>query len=290
MKKIAIIGSGFGGLALGIRLQSKGFQVTIFEKNKKIGGHAYPLERNGYKFDMGPSLITAPEIIQRLFQLTGHNLFDEVNMIKLNPFYRICFHDQSYLDYTDDSEQMIKQISSFNKKDGQNNNKFIKASKKIHDVVIKDGEGTKPFLTPWSMLRFAPRAIAMNAIGSTYRFACKYFRDPRNQFTFSFHPLFIGGNPFRSPAIYEMIPYLEKHEGVWYSEGGMYSLIKAMGQLFGEVGGKIHLDSEVSEILIKNNKATGVRIVSNIFEADFIVSTFDEVKAILLKFLNGSPK
>ena len=98
MKKIVIIGSGFGGLALGIRLQSKDFQVTIFEKNKKIGGHAYPLERSGYKFDMGPSLITSTEILQRLFQLAGHHLFDDVNMIKLNPFYRIYFHDQSYID------------------------------------------------------------------------------------------------------------------------------------------------------------------------------------------------
>jgi len=275
MKKIAIIGSGFGGLALGIRLQSKGFQVTIFEKNERIGGHAYPLERNGYKFDMGPSLITATEIFQRLFQLSGHHLFDDVNMIKLNPFYRIYFHDQSYLDYTDNSEQMIKQIAFFNQKDAKNYTKFIKASKKIHDVVIEEGEGTKPFLTPWSMLKFAPRAMGLNAIISTYRFACRYFRDPRNRFTFSFHPLFIGGNPFRAPAIYEMIPYLEKSGGVWYSKGGMYSLIQAMGNLFQAAGGNIQLEAEVSEIVIKNKKATGIRVASDICEADAVVSNAD---------------
>jgi phytoene desaturase len=162
MKKIAIIGSGLGGLALGIRLQLKGFQVTIFEKNDKIGGHACRFEVNGYKFDMGPTLITATEILQRLFQVAGHNLFHDVNMIKLNPFYRIYFHDRSHFDYTDDSEQMIKQIAFYNEKDARNYIKFIKASKKIHDVVIKEGEGTKPFLTPWSMFKFAPRAIGMN--------------------------------------------------------------------------------------------------------------------------------
>jgi phytoene desaturase len=275
MKKVVIIGSGFGGLALAIRLQSKGFQVAIFEKNKKIGGHAYPLERKGYKFDMGPSLITAPEILQRLFQLVGHNLFDDLKMIRLNPFYRIYFHDRSYLDYTDDSEQMIKQIASFNEKDAQQYSKFMKASKKIHDVVIKEGEGTKAFLSPWSMFKFAPRVIGMNAFVSTYRFASRYFRDPRNRFTFSFHPLFIGGNPFRAPAIYEMIPFLEKSGGVWYSQGGMYSLIQAMGHLFREAGGRVEVDAEVSEILIKNNRASGVKVASEMYQADMIVSNAD---------------
>ncbi|MBN2030592.1 phytoene desaturase [bacterium] len=275
MKKIAIIGSGFGGLALGIRLQSKGFDVTIFEKNSKIGGHAYPLERKGYHFDMGPSLITAPDIIQSLFQVAGHNLFDEVDMIKLNPFYRIYFHDKSYLDYTDDSERMKKQIATFNQKDAENYTRFIKASKKIHDVVIQEREGTKPFLTLWSMLRFAPRAIGMNAVVSTYRFACHYFRDPRLRFTFSFHPLFIGGNPFRTPAIYEMIPYLEKSGGVWYSKGGMYSLIQTMGNIFKDRGGSIRLNTEVSEIIIKGKKATGIRTTSDTVETDAVVSNAD---------------
>ncbi len=275
MKKIAIIGSGFGGLALGIRLQARGYQVSIFEKNSKIGGHAYPLEKNGYKFDMGPSLITATEIFQRLFQTMGHDLFNDVEMISLNPLYRIYFHDQSYIDYSSDSEKMIQQIATFNKKDAQNYNRFIKASKKIHDVVIKEGEGTKPFMTPWSMLRFAPRAIRMNALVSTYQFACQYFKDPRIQFVFSFHPLFIGGNPFRAPAIYEMIPYLEKTGGVWYSKGGMYSLIEAMGALFKKAGGKLFVNSEVSKIMVNNRKATGVRVGTDTFEADSVVSNAD---------------
>lgn len=275
MKKIAIVGSGFGGLALGIRLQSRGFQVTIFEKNSQIGGHAYPLKLKGYTFDMGPSLITATEILERLFQCAGHHLLDDVKMHKLNPFYRIYFHDNTFLDYTDDADRMIEQIGTFNRKDAQNYTRFIKASKKIHDVVIQEGEGTKPFLTLWSMLRFAPRAIRMNAMLSTYLFACKYFRDPKNQFTFSFHPLFIGGNPFRAPAIYEMIPYLEKSGGVWYSQGGMYTLIQAMGNIFQEAGGIIRTNAEVSEIVVKNGKAAGILISSEMHIADAVVSNAD---------------
>lgn len=275
MKKIAIIGSGIGGLALGIRLQARGFQVTIYEKNDKIGGHAYPLKKNGYTFDMGPSLITATDILDRLFQCAGHRLYDDVKLIKLNPFYRIYFHDKSFLDYTDDSDKMREQIASFNPKDAKNYSEFIQASKKIHDVVIVRGEGSQPFLTPWSMLKFAPRAVGMRAMLSTYQFACRYFRDPRNRFTFSFHPLFIGGNPFRAPAIYEMIPYLEKTGGVWYSKGGMYSLIRAMGNAFQKAGGKFMLEAEVSEIVIQDKKAVGIRTGTDVHEADAVVSNAD---------------
>jgi len=198
-----------------------------------------------------------------------------VNMMKLNPFYRIYFHDQTYVDYTDDSEKMRQQVSQFNKKDGEHYDTFIKASKRIYDVVMNEGEGSKPFLTLFSMLKFAPRAIAMNAIFSTYHFASMYFRDPKNRFMFSFHPLFIGGNPFRAPAIYEMIPYLEKIGGVWYSQGGIYSLIQAMGNVFKEIGGTLHVDAEVTEITVKDNKAMGVCMGSDNYPADLVVSNAD---------------
>jgi len=275
MKKIAIIGSGFGGLALGIRLQSRGFDVTIFEKNDRIGGHAFPLQKNGYTFDMGPSLITATGILQDLFQTAGHDLFKDVEMVPLDPFYRIYFHDRSFLDYTGDTDRMVRQIASFHSKDARRYKKFLRASEKIYNVVIKEGEGTRPFLTLWSMLRFAPRAIGMKAVLSTYQFASLYFRDPRNRFTFSFHPLFIGGNPFRAPAIYEMIPYLEKTDGVWYSRGGMYALVRAMGTLFEKQGGHIRTNAEVREIVIKDGKAAGVRTASGTMGADVVVSNAD---------------
>ena len=115
--KAIIIGSGFGGLALAVRLQARGFDVTVLEKNKRIGGHAYPLKKDGYTFDMGPSLITAPEIIQRIFNCAGRDMNDYLDTVKLNPFYRIYFHDRTYIDYTDDSENMKEQMARFSTRD-----------------------------------------------------------------------------------------------------------------------------------------------------------------------------
>ena len=275
MKKIAIIGSGFGGLALAVRLQARGYDVTIFEKNSKVGGHAYPLERSGYRFDMGPSLITAPDIIQDVFKTVGHDLFQDLDMVKLDPFYRVYFHDSSFLDYSADTEKMKEQIGSFNVRDAEQYDPFIKASKQIYDAVIGDGLGKRPFNSIKSLMAFAPRALKLNALVSTYQFAKKYFKDERNRFIFSFHPLFIGGNPFRAPSVYEMIPFLEKEGGVWYSKGGMYSLVKALEKCFIEAGGTVKVDHEISEILVNDKKAVGVKVKEKIYRADAVVSNAD---------------
>jgi phytoene desaturase len=275
MPHIVIIGSGFGGLALGIRLLVDGFKVTIVEKNEKPGGHAYPFEKSGYKFDMGPSLITAPEIIQNLIQQTGHDLFKDLNMIKLDPYYRIYFHDGSYFDYSGRQEEMKIQLAAFQPSDAKNYNRFMDASKKIYDVVIQDRMGAKPFMDIKSMIRFAPQALMLKALFSTYNFAKLFFRDSRTRFVFSFHPLFIGGNPFKTPAIYEMIPFLEKNGGVWYTEGGMYSLISLFSRIFNELGGVTFTRSEVTEIVIENKIAVGVNTNNHFIPAEAVVSNAD---------------
>ncbi len=274
-KKAVVIGSGLGGLSLGIRLQAAGYDVTIYEKNKTIGGHAYPLKKEGYSFDMGPSLITATELIQPLFALAGKDVFKELDMISLNPFYRIYFHDKSFIDYTDDSDKMKSQMARFSQKDADHYDAFIEASRKIYEAVIPQGLGARPFMTLGSMGKFAPKAAVLKAILPTYHFARMYFKHPNNVFTYSFHPLFIGGNPFRAPAIYEMIPYLEKTGGVWYAKGGMQKLIQALGNVFTSLGGKIHTESEVHEILIKDRKAAGIQISGEKIEADIVASNAD---------------
>jgi len=271
MKKIIVIGSGFGGLAIAIRLQAQGFDVTIYEKNEKVGGHAYQFTKNGYTFDMGPSLITAPFIIERIFNAAGKEMADYLNLISLDPFYRINFFDGSKLDYTGDSQIMKNQIAKFNTHDAQNYDRFIAYTKKIFDAVITDGLGSRPFDLA-TLLPFLPQAIKLNALLSTYGVVKKYFRDPRTRFAFSFHPLFIGGSPFRSPAVYLMIPYLEKMYGVWFTKGGMYSLVEALQKLFLEIGGKIKTNSEVTEILIQNGRASGIIANEKFIKADAVVS------------------
>jgi phytoene desaturase len=274
-KKVAIIGSGFGGLSAAIRLQSRGFQVTIFEKNEMVGGHAYQLKKDGYTFDMGPSLITAPDIIQKVFRSAGRKMENYIDLISLDPYYRIYFHDKSFLDYNGDSEHMKKEMSKFNINDARNYDSFMNLTSKLYDAVITDGLGSTPFMSWKTMIEFMPKALKLRALYPCYSLVKKYFKDFRHRFSFSFHPLFIGGSPFRSPAVYLMIPYLEKKGGVWFTPGGMYSLVKAFETVFIEQGGIILTNYEVNEIVVKNNKAVGIQVGHEFYPSDIVISNAD---------------
>jgi phytoene desaturase len=275
MKSIAVIGSGFGGLAEAIRLQARGFSVTIFEKRERIGGRAYQLSRDGYVFDMGPSLITAPFIIERVFRAAGKNLSDYLDLIPLDPFYRIYYHDRSFLDYGGDPEQMKRQMAAFNEQDARNYERFFRDISRIYHAVITDGLGATPFVTLRSFVGLLPRAVRLGGLTPVYDFVARYFTDERHRFAFSFHPLFIGGSPFRSPSIYIMIPYLEREGGVWFARGGMYSLVDAFRRVFEELGGTIHTGAEVSGIEVHNGIARGVRVNGEFHPADAVVSNGD---------------
>ena len=275
MKKIAVIGAGFGGLAEAIRLQASGFQVTLFEKREKVGGRAYQLKKDGYTFDMGPSLITAPEIIQKIFRAASRDMKDYIDLVPLDPFYRIYFHDRSTMDYTGDTDRMKAEMAKFSAGDAANYERYMRDVKKIYDAVITDGLGSSPFLTMRSFLQFSPRAISLRGFLPMYAYASRYFKHEYNRFAFSFHPLFIGGSPFRAPSIYAMIPYLEKTGGIWYAKGGMYSLVRAFERLFREVGGEIRTNTEVEEIVVKNGTAAGVAVGGKLHEADAVVCNGD---------------
>ncbi|MCX6935563.1 MAG: phytoene desaturase family protein, partial [Verrucomicrobia bacterium] len=277
MKKCVVIGSGFGGLAIACRLQNSGYQVTLLEKNNRVGGHASPLHKQGYSWDMGPSLITAPEIIERVFHKAGKKLADYVDLVPLDPFYRIYFHDKSYFDYSPDSVRMKEQMARFNPRDARHYDAFMKASQGIHESVIVQGLGSTPFMDWRTMLAFVPRAIKLKAILPCYTFVKHYFKDFRHRFMFSFHPLFIGGNPFAAPSIYLMIPYLEKVGGVHYTKGGMYSLVRAFEKLFIESGGEIRTEEPAQEIVVAHGRATGVRTGKAFYPADVVVSDADMI-------------
>lgn len=274
-KKVAVIGSGFGGLGIALRLQAQGYNVEIFEKNEMAGGHANQIKEKGYTFDMGPSLITAPEILKSLFDTVGKKLEDVLDLHYLDPFYRVYFHDKSFIDYNSDREAMIEQLSKFNEKDGQAYDKFIEFSKEIYKAVIVDGLGAESFHKFSMMIKTMPKFIKTAAILPGYMQAARFFKDWRSRFLFSFHPLFIGGNPFRVPSIYLMISYLEKEGGVWYSTGGMYALVQAIVDAFTEKGGKVHLKSEVDEIITENKKIKGIRVNGKEHNFDIVVSNGD---------------
>lgn len=270
-KKVIIIGSGFGGLTLACRLQARGYHVTLFEKNEMVGGHASQLKLKGYTFDMGPSIITAPELLEEIFMLAKRKLQDYVTLVPLNPFYRIYFHDKSFLDYSGDKKNMKQQLTKFNKKDGEGYERFLSYTKKLYEFIFVDGVGAKPFILK-NFISFVPQALRLQAFRSVYTQTSSFFTDFRSRFAFSFHPLFIGGNPFTAPSVYLMIPYLEKKGGVFFSKGGMYSLVKAFEKLFIELGGEIRLNAPVDEILVDQKKAVGVMVRRKKYLADIIVS------------------
>jgi phytoene desaturase len=273
--KAVVIGSGFGGLALAIRLRAAGLDVTILEKRDKIGGRAYQLEEKGYVFDMGPSLVTAPAIIDSVFNAAGRRLRDYVDLKPLDPYYRVYFHDGTHLDYVGDGERMKAQMARFNVRDAERFDAFMSEVEPIFQAVIGDRLGSKPFDRLSTMLGFLPRMAKLKAYRPVTSFVNRFFKDFRHRFLFSFHPLFVGGNPFYTPSIYLMIPFLERVGGVWFTRGGMYSLVNAMGELFLEMGGRICPGTEASRIRVQDGRARGVEAGSTFFPADIVVSNAD---------------
>jgi phytoene desaturase len=274
-RRAVVIGAGFGGLAAAMRLQGRGFSVTLLESREKAGGRAYRLEAEGYTFDMGPSLITAPEILDRPFRALGRRLSDFVSPVPLDPYYRIHFHDGTSFDYCGDPDRMKARMRAFSPRDADRYDAFMDAIRPIYEEVLEKGLGSTPFCDWRVMARFVPRALKLNAWMPVSAFVNRHFRDFRHRFLFSFHPLYIGGDPFRAPAVYLMIPYLERAQGVWYARGGMYSVVEAMEAAFREAGGTVHAGCPATRIRVERGRATGVEAGGRHFPADLVVSNAD---------------
>jgi phytoene desaturase len=282
--KIVVIGSGFGGLSAAIRLQASGHQVTILEKRDKPGGRAYVYEQDGFVFDGGPTIITAPWLIDELFEIGGKKTGDYVELVKLDPFYNIRWEDGTVFHYNDDKTVLREQISKINATDLGGYERFAKDLQEIYRVGFDLID--KPFSTVWDMAKVVPQMIKLRSDRSVYKFASGYFKDEKLRQAFSFHPLLIGGNPFKATSIYAMIHELEQKFGVWFAMGGTGALVKGLCDLFMDIGGEIFLEAEVQEILVKNGKASGVKMkTGDVLEADAVVSNAD----IAFTYLNLIP-
>ena len=248
--------------------------MTLLEKQDSLGGRAARLEDKGYVFDMGPSVITAPAIIDSVFQAAGRSLTDYVDLLPLDPYYRIYFHDGTHIDYVGDQDRMREQMARFNPGDASRLDAFMAAAEPIYNAVIRDKLGSKPF-TLGRMARFVPDVFRLGGHRTVAGFVNRYFEDFRHRFMYSFHPLFLGGSPFASPAIYLSVPYLEREGGVWFSRGGMYSVVEAMEQVFRELGGTVHTGAEVTRIELDGKRARAVHTADQRFPADIVVSNAD---------------
>lgn len=273
-KKIIVIGSGFGGLSAAIRLASRGHQVTLFEKRDQIGGRAYVYRQDGFTFDGGPTVITAPYMFDELWSLAGARREDYFSLVPLDPFYRLFDHQKQYLDYNGDHEFILSQIEQFNPADKEGYSQFIANTKEIFDTGMALID--KPFLHFTDMLKAAPDLIRLESYRSVYGYVSKFIKDEFLRRCFSFHPLLIGGNPLDAASLYVLIHYLERNWGVHYALGGTGSIVAAMERLFEELGGTIYLNAEVDEILVKNGRAVGILLESgDVYTADVVVSNAD---------------
>lgn len=274
-KNIIIIGSGFGGLATASRLLSKGHNVTIFEKRDKPGGRAYVYDVNGFKFDGGPTVITAPFMFDDIFKAAGKKREDYIDFVPCNPFYRIFDHEGISFDYNNDHEFTLGEIRKRNPKDADGYEKFLGTTKAIFDkgfIELAD----KPFLKFSDMLKVAPDLIKLQSYKSVYKYVSQYIEDDFLRRCFSFHPLLVGGNPFDTTSIYAMIHYLEREWGVHYAMGGTGAIVNAMVKLIKEQGGEIKLNAEIEEILVKDGTAKGIRLLDGEHHfADAIISNAD---------------
>ena len=275
-KKIIIIGSGFGGLGAANRLAALGHRVEIFEARDKLGGRGYTYEIDGFKFDGGPTVITAPFMFDDIFTAAGKKREDYVKFVPVDPFYRIFNHQGRQFDYNNDHQFILNEIRKWEPKDAEGYERFIQTTKAIFDkgfVELAD----KPFLKISDMLKVAPDLMRLQSYKNVYQYVSQYVSNDFLRQVFSFHPLLVGGNPFDTTSIYAMIHYLERQWGVHYAVGGTGAIVDALHQLFVEQGGRVHLNSPVKEILVGDNrKVKGVQLVNgDVHPADIVISNAD---------------
>jgi phytoene desaturase len=270
-----VIGSGFGGLAAAVRLGAKGYRVTVLEKLDAPGGRAYVYRQDGFTFDAGPTIVTAPFLFEELWKLCGRKLSEDVTLVPVSPFYRIRFQDGSHFDYSGDPAAMRAEIARFSPGDVGGYDRYMKASEEIFRVGFEQ-LGDVPFSKWTDMARIAPEMLRLSSYRSVYSLVSKFFRDPRLRVVFSFHPLLIGGNPFTASSIYCLIAFLERRWGVHFAMGGTGRLVGGLVNLIEGQGGAVRCHQEVREIIVRDGAACGVRLASDeILGADIVVSNAD---------------
>ena len=274
-RKIIVIGSGFGGLGAAIRLQTKGYQVELVEARDKLGGRAYVYEQDGFKFDAGPTVITAPFMIDELFEGASRRTSDYVKIVSVDPFYRIEFHDGRSFEYGGDEAETERRVAAFSPQDVDGYKAMIRATKAIFAKGFLE-LSDRPFLKFSDMLKVAPDLIRLQSYKTVYQFVSGYIKDDLLRRVFSFHPLLVGGNPFQTTSIYALIHHLEREWGVHYALGGTGALVQGLGELFTELGGQYRLNAPVRRILTADQTATGVELESGEqIMADAVVSNAD---------------
>ena len=271
----AVIGAGFGGLALAIRLQSAGVATTIIEGREKPGGRAYAWERDGFTFDAGPTVITDPDCLRELWALSGRDLADDVTLLPVMPFYRLNWPDGTMFDYSNDEPRLRAEIAKLNPDDVAGYARFLDYAAGVYREGYEK-LGAVAFLDFAAMIRAAPALARYQAWRSVYSMVSSFVQDAHLRQALSFHTLLVGGNPMTTSAIYALIHELEKAGGVWFAKGGTHALVRGMVKHFERLGGTIRLGDPAVEIETGGDRASGVRTRSGWYQAfDAIASNAD---------------
>jgi phytoene desaturase len=269
-----VIGAGLGGLAAAVRLRAAGWRVTVLEALDQPGGRARVLQRDGFTFDSGPTVITAPHHIAELFELPGRDPRDYYDLVPVDPFYRILFDDGSALDYTGDEERLLAQIARFDRRDVDGYRRLARLAERIFETGFTQ-LADRPFHRLSDMLRVLPAMLRLQSWRSVHGLVARHIRDPRLRQALTFEPLLVGGDPFRAPSIYLLIHWLERKWGVHFAMGGTTSIVGALMRLLDELGVELRLGTPAEEIVVEGGRATGVRTASRTLAAELVVANAD---------------
>ena len=274
-KKVIVIGSGFGGLAAALRLRAKKYEVTLLEKHPDLGGRARVFQKDRFIYDGGPTVITAPYLLEELFSLFDKKISDYTKIVPLKLWYKFVFEDGSSFNYSGNEEDMKKQIEKFCREDLSGYKKLLNFTEKIFNKGFTE-LSTKPFNKVGFMVKQIPALLKLKSYQSVYKLVSSFISDEKLRRVFSMHPLLVGGNPFTTTSIYTLILFLEKKWGIHYAMGGTGSVVKALEKLMAEENIKVLKNSEVTEIINHNNKIKEVKINNNLkLECDYLVCNSD---------------
>ena len=272
--RVVVVGAGLGGLGAALRLQGAGHDVVVVEQRERPGGRAYQLRNGGFTWDMGPSLVTMPWVLEEVFAAGGLDFHSEVDLMRLDPFYRIHWGtEDDHLDFVADGDRMKSQIAKFSPRDAGRFDGFMDAMRPVYEQGIL-GAGRREFSSAAELARFAPTMARLGAAWPLARVVARHFEHPRIREAFSFHSLFIGGDPNRVPAIYGALVYLQFLDEVWYARGGMYAIVEAMARTL-----DVRCSSRVERIETRSGRVTGVALEGGeLIPADVVVSNGDVLR------------
>lgn len=275
MKKIAVVGAGTAGLAAAIRLQNSGYEVHLFEKNEQVGGKMYQIKEDGFTFDVGPTIVMMPDIYREVFEVCGRNPEEYIPMKKVDPMMKLVFENET-MELSTDLVALTKTLEDISEQDAQGYFAYLADIYKRY-IIAKNEFLTRSFRSFWDF--YNPKSLynglKLKTFSDAYSSISKFVKNENLRRALAFQTLYIGVSPYQGPSLYTIIPMIELVYGVWFIEGGMHTMAQGMARLFQELGGTLHLNTPIEEILIENKEAVGIRTATETIKTDYVVCNAD---------------